>query len=99
MNAIKSNLSRKIRQDLEEKLSPTPESVPSPRENEGSSLRVLWNWKRLLQKQHLVDQAALITYILWHMDEITNRILREKEDGKGSRTCEKRPGRPQQRNW
>ena len=83
MKAMKAYMSRKLRQDVEEQLVPFLKTPPQiPRDEEGVNFRVTRKWKKIYQKHLLMDQASTIAIVVWHMDEIEDRILREKEDRK-----------------
>ena len=83
MKGVKIYTCRKIRRDVEEQLEDLryqPPQPASPRDEEGFKLRVIRQWKWLMQKHLLTEHASEILHVLSRMDEIQSRMLREKEE-------------------
>ena len=82
MNAVKASLSQKIQKDLKETLKSSQATLhaDSPRDQDGTRLRVILRWQKVLHRLMLVDQAGTITYILWRQEERDLRLLREREE-------------------
>ena len=82
MNAVKASLSQKIQTDLRETLKNSEATLhaDSPRDENGTRIRVIRRWLKLFHRVTLVDTAGTITYILWRQEERDLRILREKEE-------------------
>ena len=83
MKGVKIHTCRKIRRDVEEQLENGRHQQPppaSPRDEDGFKRRVVQQWKWLMQKHLLTEHASEIMHILTRMDEIQNRLVREKEE-------------------